>query len=520
MPYVLACLPILVVLGSMLGLRCGAHKAGAAGIISAGIIGLLFFGLTPEVICVSQMKGALLSFYVLAVMWPALFLFHWLNTTGSIAATAHSLRRVIPERGMCALVMAWSLSGVFEGVAGFGLPVAIVSPMLVAIGIGPVTAVAAVAIGHSWAVTFGSMGIIFQTLVTITGMEPLTLVPWSALLLGAGCIGCGIASSFVLGQLKKWPFIVLVGAIMAGVQYLLCRFGLTALGSMGAGVAGVLACIAFQQGTLEIADPADHKTATDEIKPETGSTVRPALLSYGALGAIMGLLAFWPALRTSAETFSWAALFPAVATSHGFETAAGRGPVFRPLTHPGSLVTMVTVLAVITSFASDRPKAQENLRFTIPATMNSGGTASLGILFMVGLAALMDHCGMTLLLAKAVSAGIGAAYPAIAPFIGVLGAFATGSNNNSNIMFAELQKNAAAMIHMSPAIILAAQTAGGSLGSMIAPAKLVIGCSTTGRPGQEGAVLRKTLLPMIVIVLVIGCLTLAAAILVRSTSDL
>jgi L-lactate permease len=43
--------------------------------------------------------------------------------------------------------------------------------MLVSLGVAPVQAVAATAVGHAWAVTFGNMGVIFQTLTTITGVS-------------------------------------------------------------------------------------------------------------------------------------------------------------------------------------------------------------------------------------------------------------------------------------------------------------------------------------------------------------
>jgi lactate permease len=84
-------------------------------------------------------------------------------------------------------------------------------------------------------------------------------------------------------------------------------------------------------------------------------------------------------------------------------------------------------------------------------------------------------------------------YPAIAPFIGALGAFITGSNNNSNVLFAGLQQNAAHLMDLSVPLILAAQTAGGALGSVLAPAKVIVGCSTVGLAGEEGDVMRKLL---------------------------
>jgi lactate permease len=124
----------------------------------------------------------------------------------------------------------------------------------------------------------------------------------------------------------------------------------------------------------------------------------------------------------------------------------------------------------------------------------SGVNSSLGILAMVGVASIMLHSGMTFLLAQGLSESFNRTlYPAAAPLIGALGAFITGSNNNSNVLFAVLQQNAAALLDLSVPLILGAQTAGGALGSVLAPAKVIVGCSTVGLAGEEGVVMRKLL---------------------------
>jgi lactate permease len=92
----------------------------------------------------------------------------------------------------------------------------------------------------------------------------------------------------------------------------------------------------------------------------------------------------------------------------------------------------------------------------------------------------------------------------VSPLVGILGAFATGSNNNSNVLFAPLQKSAALLLAIDPRLLISAQTAGGALGSMLAPAKIIVGCSTVGLNGREGEVLRKTLAYGLVIGLCLG----------------
>lgn len=59
----------------------------------------------------------------------------------------------------------------------------------------------------------------------------------------------------------------------------------------------------------------------------------------------------------------------------------------------------------------------------------------------------------------------------------------------SNVLFLLMQQNAAMLLRISVPLMIAAQTVGGSLGSMLAPAKTMVWCSTVGLRGQEGEVL-------------------------------
>jgi len=111
---------------------------------------------------------------------------------------------------------------------------------------------------------------------------------------------------------------------------------------------------------------------------------------------------------------------------------------------------------------------------------------------------------MTYLLAEGLSRSVGRAFPLMAPFIGLLGAFMTGSNTNSNVVFAPLQMETARLLGVNVLVILGAQTTGGALGSMVAPAKIIVGCSTAGLAGREGEVLKRTLLYGVVITLLVG----------------
>jgi lactate permease len=92
-----------------------------------------------------------------------------------------------------------------------------------------------------------------------------------------------------------------------------------------------------------------------------------------------------------------------------------------------------------------------------------------------------------------------------------MGAFMTGSNTNSNVVFTVLQMRTAELLGYSTAAILAGQTAGGALGSVIAPTKVVVGASTAGMGGREGEVMRALLVYIGLLVLLVSLLTALAA---------
>jgi lactate permease len=229
--------------------------------------------------------------------------------------------------------------------------------------------------------------------------------------------------------------------------------------------------------------------------------------TYGALTVLMAAITMVGPLRVWTQSLAWKPAFPGVTSRAHFSTPPGPGQVFRPLAHPGALILAVAALSVGLS-ALREPGAAAAAKKAARATWRSAATATVGVISMVGLSTLMDHCEMSRLLARGLSNLLGALYPVVSPCVGILGAFATGSNNNSNVLFGSLQKNVALLQHLNPCILVAAQTAGGSLGSMLAPVKLILGCSTVGLLGQEGRVMRQTVPCGLALGLALGLLTL------------
>jgi len=485
----LASSPISVILFLMVGLRWGAARAGPAGWLTAFIVGFLFLGATPELLAYSQLRGVLLSLFVLYIIWMALLLYNVVNEAGAIDVISEGISRLTGDKTLQLLILGWVFSAFLQGVAGFGVPIAVVAPLLLGLGFEPVVAVVAPAIGHSWSVTFGDIASSFNALIATTGLSGLELAPWSAFFLGVACFGCGLSSVHACQGRRalrhSLPALLVIGSVMASVQYLLATRGLWNLAGFVAGMAGLVAAF----GVARLApyrgrQPAPSKTS------KMGLGV--ALSAYLLLIVMVTAAELWPPLHRLLNQVVITVYFPQVETALGWVTEAGMGRKISLFSHAGALLAYASILAYFIYRRAGLYK--KGAAFTILSqTARSAIPSTVGIASMVGMAMIMDHTGMTIILAQGLSRLVGQAFPFLSPFIGLLGAFMTGSNTNSNVVFAPLQKSTAELIGAAILVILGAQTTGGSLGSMLAPAKIIVGCSTAGLEGREGLVLRKTI---------------------------
>jgi len=127
---------------------------------------------------------------------------------------------------------------------------------------------------------------------------------------------------------------------------------------------------------------------------------------------------------------------------------------------------------------------------------------------------------MPLAMAEWVAGNVGQIWPLFAGMTGALGAFIAGSNTVSNLMFAAFQYGVAERLMMSTVMIVALQAVGAAAGNMIAIHNVVAASATVGLLGKEGATLRKTILPTIYYLLVIGVLGLIAVHVIHVTDPL
>jgi lactate permease len=514
----LALSPIVVVLVLMVGFRWGGSKAGPAGWLVALVVAALFFGAGPGVLFYSQIKGLLLSLFVLYIIWFALALYHVVEEADALAAISAGVARLTGDTTIQLLILSWVFASVLQGVTGFGVPIAVVAPLLIGLGFPAVTSVVATSVGHSWAVTFGSVASSFYAMLAVTGLEGPVVAPWSAIMLGVACIPCGLIPAYLYrgwpSLRRALPVVLVVGSVMAVVQYLMATHGLWNLASFIAGLIGLLAVTLIARLPTYQQVEVDAQPALRTGAAASGVAERKLMSPSVALSAYLVLLVFItvaqlvPPFPRLLNTVKIVVHFPATRTALGWVNEPGTYRTISVFGHAGAILIYTCIVAyfIYRSYGAYEPGAPRRIAYR---TLHGSVKSTVGIVSLVGMALFMADSGMTFTLADGLSHVVGRAFPFVAPFIGALGAFMTGSNTNSNVVFAQLQQQTAQALGVNVLIILAAQNVGGAIGSMFAPAKVIVGASTAGLAGQEGEVLRLNLIYGLLIVTLAGILTTA-----------
>jgi lactate permease len=507
--FILAIIPIAIILYLMVGRRWGAASAGGMGYLSALLVSIAFFGAGPQLLAFAHARALLLSIDVLLIIWAAFLLYRVVDEAGAIRTIGSALPHLTPDRGVQALIIGWVFATFLQGVGGFGVPVAVIAPILVGLGFAPLTAVLLPSIGHGWAVTFGSLGSSFQALIASTGLPGESLAGPSALFLGIS----GLLVGIMVAQVSEgWravqrllPSILILGFGMGVTQYLVAISGLWNIAAFMGGLAGLV--IAFPLAVRSRKSAAQNSSASANGRLDLRALLI-AISGYAILVVVTLSIQLIPVLRNGLSQFVIQVNFPEVSTASGYVTAAGTGraiPLFR---HAGASLFYASVLAYLVYNQAHlyKPGAVRRIATgTIQRVMSS----SVSIASMVAMAVIMENSGMTDTLARGLAEGTGAVFPLVSPWIGALGAFMTGSNTNSNVVFGALQLRTAELLGFAAPIILAAQTAGAALASVMAPTKVVVGASTAGMAGKEGEVMRQMVRYTVPLVLLISLLAAA-----------
>jgi lactate permease len=484
----LSFLPIIALLIGLIGLKFTAVKSGVIALGLSTVIAVLAFGFEAQGLLIAIGKGLSLAFYVLVIIWSALFLYHVVWAFKAIQTITANITHFISDPFVQFIMLAWLFSAALQGVAGFGVPVVIVVPILISLGFEPIKSTVAVLLGHSWAVSFGSMGSSFYTISLVTNLEPQQVGFAMAIFNGVAMIMMGLFVCYFYDGFKDVKrgllYILPTSLIMMVTMSLSLYLNLLSMVSLLSALAGLL--------TLYVIFRIREKPLKKEKLRVEHMSIWTALLPYGI---ILALTLGFQMLPLDHLDLSFR--FDASQTSLGYivkaEAAFAKLKLFG---HPGPILLLASFGALLAYHRLGQFN-KETFKNVVHMTVKKCMPTTKSLTALIVMALVMMDSGMTEKMAYTVTLLTGSFYVFFAPFIGVLGSFITGSNTNSNVLFGKFQYDIATALGVSPYLMCGVQSIAGSIGVGLGPTTLLMSATAAGLNGQESNLYRRVLPPIL-----------------------
>ena len=295
-------------------------------------------------------------------------------------------------------------------------------------------------------------------------------------------------------MIKGLKYIVPTWLVMSASLMLMAKLDMVSVIGFVTGLTGVIAMmIVYRVISKEKYDHFDKKQVKDLL-----NGVLPYIL---IVVMSIGFFILSPKLKFS---FS----FPGYETLLGVVVPAEEDYVtFNILKYPFTIILLTTLISLV---YYDRIGSLKLNSFgtIVKKTWKKIYSTEITLFLLLCTANIMMDSGMIVTLSTSIVAFTGGLYPIMAAVVGAIGAFITGSNTNSNILFGALQENAAISLGMIPAIMCAAQSIAASIGGAIGPTTTALSATAAGKTGHESEVYHYTLLPTLAAVAAIGIMNI------------
>ena len=491
MLFAIAMIPVLWLIVSLGVLKMPAHKTCSFTVILTLAIAIICWRMKFIDGITATVEGMAIALWpILLVIVAALFTYNLAVETKTMDVIKKMLSSITTDKRIQVLILAWGFGGFLEAVAGYGTAVAIPASILASLGFNPLFAAVICLLANTVPTAFGALGIPVTTLATVTGLEVVHLSYVTSIQL-AGFI---VLIPFLLVILTEKSIKALKGVVgitlISGITFAVPQIFIAKY--LGADLPALVASICSMACTILMAK-AMNKEKVETKEDKIG--LKEGILAWLPYILLCGLILVASPLVPSINSL----LAKASSNIHIYTGDATSTTAFSWINTPGMMILIATFIAGLI----------QKLKFTymldvLKRTVIQLKTSFITIMSIVAISKIMSHSGMTSSISFGLCAITGSFYPLIAPLLGAIGTFVTGSDTSANILFGALQTEAAKSLSIDPYWIAAANTAGATAGKMISPQSIAIATSATGLIGSEGKILSTTVKYCLGYVIILG----------------
>ena len=518
----IAFLPILATLVLMMVFNWPAKRCLMISWAMAFVIGVLGFNVDIGALAAGSAYGMLSAIEVIIIITGAILVMNTLKASGATAAINRGFMNICPDKRVQACIIGFSFCSFIEAAAGFGTPAALAGPLLVSLGFPPMAAAMATLIFDSTAVSFGAVGTPVSTGLTMLGLGGdaqfaadfgfWTAVPHAVMGTFLPLIVLMMITKFFSKEksfkpaLEAAPFALFSGLSFTVPMLLITKFiGYEFASLLGALISIAVSVVAAKAGflvpkkTWDFGDPEkwDYEwQATCRVSPVAESNMKllKAWVPYVLIAAILVITRI-PQLGLKGLLTGGAPFVVGIQNLFGFDNLDWN---LKWAYTPGFVFILV---ALITNLYHGM--SVEKVKESWQATFKQVSGAAVALLFGLALVEVMkyknaDGVSMMVSMANALANLGDSLYVVIAPFIGVLGAFVSGSATVSMTLFANLQFDTATALDLPAVLIVSMQCVGAAIGNMVCINNAVAASATIGTSGREGKLIKMNAIPMVI----------------------
>ena len=517
----IAFLPILTVLILMMFFNLSARLSLFVSWIMAGIFGLIFWKINPKELLAGSVFGMLSSLEVLIIIAGAIFLMNVLKASGATAAINKGFMNINPDKRVQACIIGFSFCSFIEAAAGFGTPAALAGPLMVSLGFPPMAAAMIALIFDSTAVSFGAVGTPVTSALSVLGKSTdgnfirsfsfWTALPHAVVSVFLPLIVLLMTTKLFSKEksfkpaLKAAPFALFTGLSFAIPMLIISLFMgyefsslLAALFSMAVTVIAAKNNFLTPRKVWDFGNPDQWEKdwlATVKVQPAKDSEMSLVLawIPY-ILVAVILVITRIPTLGIKNLLTSG----PFIIRINSILGIEKLDWAFKWAYLPGTIFVLV---ALVTLFIHKINFSQ--LKESVNSTVKQVWGAALALLFGLALVEVLkfqNFEGISMLdtMANALAMVGKGIYTLIAPFIGVLGSFVSGSATVSMNLFSNLQYNTALQLGIPTVFAVSMQCVGAAVGNMVCINNAVAAGATMGISGKEGKLIKTNVIPMLI----------------------
>src|SRR6266567_3145268 len=457
-----ALIPVIVLLVMLAVFRITAWLATLIGSILTLIVAIALWRLPLGVGIQSYLIGAANGIW--AVDWITFWgvvIFNTLKLTGLFDTFKNWLvEQATADVRVQAILLAWALGALLEGLVGFGYPWAVVAPILVVLGVAELLALSA------------SVG----KIVAVLALLP----PWVLIYLVAGRKGFR----------EGWPL-----AIVGSLAYILGQLPVSQfLGPYLPDVVGALVCFGALLLLLKVWRPrtvlgyGGVELSEEEQEAQRAASIGSSTSSHSVLAAWLPFLIL--IVVVVLWTGPWSPLPKIVAPSLKVTAVSSisnkvTSVAFAYAPFIGGTAILASWLVMLLFIRPGAAVLGQVFRDTF---RQMWGALLVGV-FIFGLAFVFNYSGMGASLAYGFSK-VGPAFIVLAPILGWIGVALSGSNTSTNTLFGLVQVQVGRLLGFPVLLLPSMGSAGAEVGKPVAPQTASVGVSTSKFVRNEGQVIR------------------------------